>query len=877
MGSSAISLPITDTSCQVKKVPDHFKLVDNLQAALSQLGDGFYAWRQKVDIGGGVLKTVKELNGEVLPKTGKTIKMRDFDALIDGVRIGDKNKSQYDPNNFTDYTVQGSGTIYLVLKPVKIKGDDGYDRPDYARGVIDEMTTAPELNSGVILAAKLTNVPVSGTITSDIDNSVKDYLIDMDELNKDLRLLIDEVTQYSYEYLYNLIITSVDTLRTEIAAGDQALATEIHNRCTALETIVNQHTLDIDDLRTQLSLFKDWVTYYINKLTTKTEELQQADADLLSAIEENANFINQVNERVNALTGDLQTLLARVDSLESRMTSAENDILIIKTQDIVNLYTYITEQINLTKIEIAQGDQSVLDELNTKISTLRSDLTEALNALRTEIEENINIAIAQLRIDMEAMQTLILTEIQPIINQLSVDLQNAVYNLTTLINGNTAQIEELIRRLNLDESYITTLQQQVQNPVTGLKDRMNAAENQVNLIPGISSKLDNIGNLVDVLNGYLKGLVDDVKYDQVTESDFDIGSTYGISPEGYFILPIDTQAGLLFSDNFNLPNGPVDPSKWTIISGAWQIQNNMLYGPNGGIKTITTFADGEITFKVKTLSPAQSGSQWVSNVRIGLRSDNTYWQTGLTTINTIFRFISNTIDGNITDAYLYLWNAYTNGVDQGIYYCYNLHSNAFASKTHADLKEIKIVLNGNIFTVYFEGQYYGQFGPIPSGNLGARPLAFGEQDSPLYFDDVTVRSLIPGYALSGIITTKKLTSVDPVIKGLIEVVDEKPTNTTVTYDITFNGGTNWVTGITNRQLIDALSLPFNGTGNDLRIRINMATTNMNASPKVKSLYGVTSASISGTRYVQFKDKINEVITAINTNTTPLVTPINPLS
>lgn len=183
-------ISVTDAAASPKIAADHFRITDGLQLALSQLGDGFFPLRGKTPIG-NVLRDNKDLNGEVLPLAGGLkVAVRDFMALVDGTVLSDKNKAQFSPTRLTALTIPSAGTWYVTLRAQRVIGTDLANRPDWDRGVLAIENTSPAANSGKILAAKIIVPNGSTLITSNmINNSVRDYLIDMDDLNASLKTL----------------------------------------------------------------------------------------------------------------------------------------------------------------------------------------------------------------------------------------------------------------------------------------------------------------------------------------------------------------------------------------------------------------------------------------------------------------------------------------------------------------------------------------------------------------------------------------------------------------------------------------------------------------------------------------------------------------
>jgi hypothetical protein len=133
---------------------------------------------------GGVSRTVKSVNGEVIAGTGMTVKVRDYCALVKGSLLGNQNKEQLDPSELEVVTIGAvSGTKYITMGPKIVRGSDGIDRKDHDRGVFYVRDASPLVGSWEILVAKLTIPPSTTQITDGmIDNSVKKYLKNVDNL-----------------------------------------------------------------------------------------------------------------------------------------------------------------------------------------------------------------------------------------------------------------------------------------------------------------------------------------------------------------------------------------------------------------------------------------------------------------------------------------------------------------------------------------------------------------------------------------------------------------------------------------------------------------------------------------------------------------------
>lgn len=185
MPIGGVNVPVSASNNTVAKVPDNLHLGDSMQLALVNLGDGFYVFTGVLNLD-GTPRNIKQLNGEVVPGVGMQVKIRDYVALINGIIVGNQSQGDIKPRQFDLLNLGNiSGTKYITLRAKTIVRDDDQERPDHDRGIFELSDTAPAMDSGKILVAKLT-IPVNTTqITVDmIDNTVKDYLHDMDELWK---------------------------------------------------------------------------------------------------------------------------------------------------------------------------------------------------------------------------------------------------------------------------------------------------------------------------------------------------------------------------------------------------------------------------------------------------------------------------------------------------------------------------------------------------------------------------------------------------------------------------------------------------------------------------------------------------------------------
>lgn len=370
----------------------------------------------------------------------------------------------------------------------------------------------------------------------------------------------------------------------------------------------------------------------------------------------------------------------------------------------------------------------------------------------------------------------------------------------------------------------------------------------------------------------------------VTPSDIGPGSTNGIDANGNIVLPL-TSAQAIISDNFNGSDGsPVNPAKW--VSTAF-IRNNqaVVIDGNGGapllvgnLTSVADVVDGVIEFDLY-LKPSFRG---YADGEINVRqfSNNRYYMG--------FNVHADPATGIVDSASINLskiTNDGTNGYAMGSGQPSILNGQTMDQTTPLHIR-VKIVMNQGFIGLFYNGQVVCEgvdtnpaFAPVfVSGKMGI----WSGYDSAYYGASIAVDNLtyVPfegtTYALSGAVTTVKLASVDPIATLTFEATDEKPAGTTVAYQISLDGGGHYV-AVVDGQVVDGTVAPWSSAGNDVKVKIAMTTSDSAVTPVVSAVRVNTSSGVILSKYLDLKAKVNEIITAINGQATPLATPIDPLA
>ncbi|MEW6556009.1 MAG: hypothetical protein AB1349_01490 [Elusimicrobiota bacterium] len=211
--------------------------------------------------------------------------------------------------DIADYFKSETGTI------VVLKGTPSTDpKPVYV----------PEIQSPYIVLAQIRVNPGITAITQDDITDVRDWLLRIEQMNKDLTDYIDQEVAKAKRELYQFILDQwTPVIQDEIAAGDNAVRTELDTKVTDLQNQINDLSVAIETIRQSLSDLLLYVTEHITNLTTKTAELEQWILNLQNIVDENTAFLSALNTKVNQALADIFLEKLRLDTLEQRVNGLE--------------------------------------------------------------------------------------------------------------------------------------------------------------------------------------------------------------------------------------------------------------------------------------------------------------------------------------------------------------------------------------------------------------------------------------------------------------------------------------------------------------------------------------------------------------------------
>lgn len=325
-------------SALFRKLNNLIELVDRASADTNSLhGDGLFPVN-------------KENNGKVSASTGMSVEISDYLGLIDGYKVHLSAARVFSATKKQTLAITKTGEFYIGLqlqgvdvdltgsaevddteeveKQNQIKDKYGF-LPEHGEAVPVEIDASevtmygdkPEVEGKIILA-KLT-VPAEATeITADmIDNSVKDYLIDIDALRRDLESKLDEIRRVVYQE----IVDAIEALKVEIADGDAAVLAEVESKIAVLEGQIADNSTAITDIQTNLQDLNDYV---VNELTPR---MDQISSDLDDAVSNLAEVIENetalLDAKIEENLGKLAVLQAEVEApvtgLLDRVTALE--------------------------------------------------------------------------------------------------------------------------------------------------------------------------------------------------------------------------------------------------------------------------------------------------------------------------------------------------------------------------------------------------------------------------------------------------------------------------------------------------------------------------------------------------------------------------
>ena len=474
-----------------------------------------------------------------------------------------------------------------------------------------------------------------------------------------------------------------------------------------------------------------------------------------------------------------------------------------------DLYQEIIDAVGALRIEIADGDQDVLDAVDTKLAVINSNI------------ESIQEEVDELKVNCADLAEYIADELAPRVDQLSDDLEQAVTDLTELVEN---EVELLDEKIEDNLGKIAILQTDVQAPVTGLKDRVQVLEDEPTVPIDVLDRLDELEEKVAELEEQCSA-GPTVTNHLIEVADLDGSSTYDLL-EGAFTLPINTLPFLL-QDTFDA-DGALDPAKWLVVGGTPSQSGGELNLKNlDRIRTVSSLKHTELEYDIKIPAGVKVTDQGVYTLLRRNVGTNTHYEVHLVTYkdpNYLFVKFRKIVSGaqkykvvkHLTDLVL------TAGTSVNV--------KVSIINNHVIIK-VNDVERVNVYDV--------SLGGVPAiDQTGVVEFIGRHQTHDM--DNVEIKDPVSGptYETSGIILTNQLASVSPILAAFLQGSVDIPVDTSIQYEVSLNGGTNWST-VTLLELVDGTQAPWSGAGTDYRVKVTLGTTDTSKTPTVDSLRAVS--------------------------------------
>jgi len=253
----------------------------------------------------------------------------DGQGVVDGIRVGNPTYNSTEKDSFS---VSGNedGEYGLFIKPHAITADETldlseigehrHDKPDY------ELLNTLERQEGKVLIAKIV---ISGGVVTEIDNSVQKYLVQRDNMKDDLVNYINSQVAKAKREIYSFILGQfTEQIRDEIAAGDQAVRDELDLKITDVQSQIDNLDLEIETVRTSLYDLQSYIEGKIESLETKTEDLTAAVISLSNSTSENADFIEELQNKVADISDDIIANQVKIEQNIVRLEALENQNIV---------------------------------------------------------------------------------------------------------------------------------------------------------------------------------------------------------------------------------------------------------------------------------------------------------------------------------------------------------------------------------------------------------------------------------------------------------------------------------------------------------------------------------------------------------------------
>jgi predicted nucleic acid-binding Zn-ribbon protein len=368
-----IKVPITGMNNTYASVPNVYH-VERINVLFNSLhGDGLFPVEIKI-------------NGKVKAIGGMTLRVYDYLGAVNGKIIFLGGKRVLSENVYKDVLVPNTfkgKTFYVLLTLPETIVDDpdnaDYGKPIKLQGKGEVVLSETELEDTITLA-KIT-LPANATaITQDmIDESVKEYLPDVQKSLSALRDYINEAVERAKREIYNYIINEyTPQIRDEIAQSDAQVRAELDAKISNIQNQINDLNVSVDTIRQSLRDFQSYVNEKIQNLEQRTDALQIAVADLSNAVVENQAFTQRLQENISRVEGDIVAIQLQLEEHLRRIEALETQTAI--QQGLFDL----TNAIN-----IAKTNWRIQQIHNLSVNELYKGFTDALVTLEN-IDESLS-------------------------------------------------------------------------------------------------------------------------------------------------------------------------------------------------------------------------------------------------------------------------------------------------------------------------------------------------------------------------------------------------------------------------------------------------------------------------------------------------------
>lgn len=509
------------------------------------------------------------------------------------------------------------------------------------------------------------------------------------------------------------------------------------------------------------------------------------------------------------IDNSVKDYLVDIDSLRRDMNEKFDEVR-------RELHQEIVDQVAALKVEIAAGDAGVLAELNSKIDTINGQI------------EDLDVEISEIKANLEDLAEYISAEIAPRIDEVSAALAQAVADLIDLIENETSLLNDKIEEA---EGKLGLLQTEVEAPETGLIDRVTALEEEPSIPEGLLERIDDLEARIEELEqgGGPSGPV--YVNHLIGADDLDESSDYEVAGDGGWILPIDVAAQHPIQDTFDsgAEKESVNLDKWIPVGTPYEQNGKCVLSHACSIKSVVdTVRRSNISLDLTQINASGTSEGLYIYTRW---NDAGYYE---------FRFMT-----GISGTKVLYVKKYKVGTGYVWQTTGTLPTIPVGTTVNIKINTYEVMGGDRVIVKINDSEVFNQVDANYGGYVqGAGQLYIYAYNvtvaDPYKIDNVDVEDIEIGsvYEASGTILTKKLESVAPIEKAFLQGSVTIPENTSLTYEVSLNGGADWQE-VELSELVNGLSSPWNGVSDDYRVRVTLATTDTDVTPKISILRAIS--------------------------------------